>query len=128
MSEKITDQRILNILKEVAYERTEEIGGSPYCVFRHDEPKNSIFEEVDDIDHGTTCPTTIARNILREQGIPLCVYHISYERSLNRSKTWVPMTIQVQGFLKEEVEAEVSKWFTSTHMGRNVHITFLHSL
>ena len=72
MNEKITDDRILTILKAVACEITDEYpGGGLSCAFEPDEPDSDDQDGIDFIHHRPGCPTTLARDILRDA--PQCL-------------------------------------------------------
>ena len=80
------DERILAILKEVAYEHTDDCDGMHLeCVFAcGGERDYSAYTDysrgnVDLIAHTAPCPTMLARAVLREMGMRLRVYQVGYD-------------------------------------------------
>lgn len=92
-------ERVLPILKEVArgelhWNDTDD----QYCAFDICDYYNWSHKY-----HSQDCPVTLARRILKEQGIPLMVWTLTYEFRAARSSNW--HTVQVVSIDYTEQEA-----------------------
>lgn len=116
---------IMTILKEVAQEHTQDNDGMNLeCVFCNG---NCDYEiQIDDIAHEATCPTLIARTILREAGQPLQAYCIEYEY-LDGFYGRRRETKQYKAGYNED---EIKKWFPEgkKHNHYNVKITYMRDM
>jgi hypothetical protein len=122
------DERILAILKEVAYGALCSDDGSSYCIYGNCSAWDTSMKYGNGI-HDAECIVTIARQLLKEQGIPLLVYQIDWECFDGRLSKWVPAsTSYTLAFSEEEVRTVWKEQTDRTVKGvlrRNVVITLL---
>lgn len=97
------DERMLSILKAVAKECLDDDGW--YCNFCQSKglPLNREHY-VDVVEHEASCPTILARAILKEQGQPMQVYEVSYELPKHETrKRWL-----TTGYSADEVRNSIN--------------------
>lgn len=97
------NERMLSILKAVAEEHTLDYDGMALeCIFCNGEWL--LPGQIDEVQHEATCPTTLARTILKEQGQPLQVYEVSYALPKHETrKRWL-----TTGYSADEVRNSIN--------------------
>jgi hypothetical protein len=123
------DERILAILKEVAYGELCSDDGSSYCIYGNCSAWDSSANYGNAV-HDAECIVTVARQLLKEQGIPLLVYQIDWECFDGRIAEWVPASSSsyMLAFSEEEVRSVWKEHTDRTVKGvlrRNIVVTLL---
>lgn len=131
------DERIINVLKEMAYGEVQHNDSGCECHYCNG---NEIYDWhniiIDHIEHETTCPIILARDVLREMGTPLKVYNVSWEyipgankhmsvKALN-SKPRGKINQIVGGYSEEEAKAKLPEG--KEYNRYNVQLTYVKSL
>lgn len=131
------DERILRILKEVAYGEVETDDMGSQCLYCNgDEIYDWHNPRIDKVAHEPTCPIILARDVLREMGTPLKVYDLRWEYIPGASKH---MSVEEQnnlphgtvyqligGYSEEEIRAKLPDG--EEYNRYNVQLTFVKNL
>lgn len=115
------DERIITILKEVAYGevQTDDMGNE--CLYCNgDEIYDWHNIRIDKVEHKPDCPIMLARDILREMGTPLQVYNVTYEAS---GRT---VNLIAGGYSEEEAKAKFPEG--EEHNRYSVQLTYMKDL
>jgi len=95
------DERIVTILKEVARGETCCYDMGCECLYCPGD-ENFSPDRIESINHTPQCPILLARAILREQGTPLCLYKVTYDRVM-RNEPPYPIDTLKMGYTVDEV-------------------------
>lgn len=121
------DTRLLSIVKAVALGPVNEDDFEPSCIFCHAQDESMISPtDIARIRHVPDCPVTLARAILKEQGTPVCVYRVDFEKNDFPNKKpaiWIPIYRSVIAHTPEDAVKEC----TWQHY-RNAHATDVREL
>lgn len=112
------DERILTILKEVARGETCCYDMGSECLYCSGD-ENYASDRIESIHHKPDCPILLARALLREMGMPLCLYKVTYDRVLGKEPPY-PIDNLRMGYTVDEIR----QWFQHESMG-NVRIAWV---
>jgi|SRR5579885_2090184 len=85
------DERIITILKAIAYgETAADMYGDSYCLY------------CSNAEHEPTCPVSLARAALKEQGTPLLEYRIDFEQRHAFGNAWFQISASRLAFSEQE--------------------------
>lgn len=124
------DERILTILKAVAYGELCSDDGDNYCPYDGCEAWNPSGK-YDNPLHDATCIVTLARQVLSEMGMPLLLYRIDSEYRGVRPQEWQVASPSYQlAFNEQEIRDRWPEDADLTHLGhhllrRNVQVSVI---